>query len=337
MANTFREEISTGSRRKVATVNTINEHLKLPQFKGYDFGADSKLLENKFLRFRPRMVGGIGAYSILVDTSYTNIVDQGGMDFFYLFWALGSIQDDFIDELPKDFEGSQMQRKKEIGQTIFGKEKVFYRGVLHALKTGIKGSPLASEEQSYILGRIREWYKFLVSQEGEVLRTPFEDFSFTNCIQYREEQNLMASRALMATLNGNTCLDPKRQKLENQIGDLSYLTQIIDDIADLPEDLAAERPSFAVGALVDNPDELAKTRRVLLAKDLKKVTPGLFKSIAPQAYEQVENQFQLYRQGIEMNFGKDGKGLSLLAQFTYDLFPHVRNMLYRVNPKFANF
>lgn len=50
---------------------------------------DSDLLAKKLMRFRPRLVGAVAAYAHLSGSTYEEIVEQNGLESFYLFWALG--------------------------------------------------------------------------------------------------------------------------------------------------------------------------------------------------------------------------------------------------------
>lgn len=337
-ARMLRRDLTTNKAIKLNIVEGIRRNLELSQFSSEDFASDHELMESKFLRFRPRLVGAVAAYSLLAEVSHDEMVSQGGMEAFYLFWALGSIQDDFIDSLPKNFDDTDNERRKMVAQSIFGAERKFYRAAFFTLKKNVKNSnELDINHQDYIIDRFTDWYRFLTVQEGAILGTPFGELNFEACKKYREEQNAMAGRALVAALNGKTCLDPSRQALETKIPRLSYLTQLIDDIADLPEDLGAKRPSYAVGALVDNPEELDRLQHLIAEKGIKKVTPRLLRKVAPRAAQKVDELFKQYRTELEHDLQNSGRGLSILGEVMYRYFPYIRNMLYHIKPEFANF
>lgn len=337
-ARMLRRELTTNKGIKSDILERVHSNLEMPQFVDEGMESDNEMMESKLIRFRPRLVGAVAAYSLLSDLSHDELISQGGMEAFYLFWALGSIQDDFIDTLPKNSADTFSERRKSVAQSIFGPDRKFYRATFFTLKSSVKNSTiLESSQQDYIIGRFTEWYRFLIDQEGTVLGKNFEDLSFDICRKYREDQNTMAGKVLVAALNGNTCLDPSRQVLETRIPRLSYLTQVIDDIADLPEDLSAKRPSYAVGALIDNPGELACMQNFIVENGIKKVTPRLFRRIAPQAAKKVDDLFEQYRVELEHDLQHNGRGLSILAEGLYRYFPYIRNLLYRIKPEFANF
>lgn len=296
-----------------------------------------ELLTNKLFRFRPRLVGAVGAYQHLIGASYESLVEQKGMDSFYLFWALGSIQDDFIDELPKTdhLEKEEKRNKSMVGRSIFGGDRTFYRAAHHQLRQQIKTANFGEAQERYLQQKVTDWYRFLIEQEAEVLDTPFEDMSFKYCREYRESQNLQAGSALAAMLNGTSCLDPRRQQIEGTMARFSYLTQIIDDIADTAEDMTAKRPSYAVGALMDNPAELQLMREYIAMNPDCKLTPRRFRRLAPDAYQMVHGAFADYSSELRQSPG--GAELTRVASRLFHVFPYVRNVLYRVDPKYANF
>src|SRR3989344_7614568 len=94
-------ERSVGEKRRIALVRDVERAADLPQFREKDNERERKVLLQKLQSFRPRRIGAIAAYSVFTRKPYEAIVDQGGIDSFYLFWALGGSQDDFIDCLPK--------------------------------------------------------------------------------------------------------------------------------------------------------------------------------------------------------------------------------------------
>lgn len=338
-AGTFLAERQSALQRKNALRHDLANTFELPQFAGAYSQKDTDALDQKLFRFRPRSIGALVVYSSLSGSSYEDIQSQGGRDLFSLFWALGSIQDDFIDELPKDTIGTKGERKKDVAVSIFGDERKFYRGIFYTLKKKLGESDFGEPEKRYLVGKVASWYQFLVDQEADVLGTEFENYTFGYCKNYRELQNQKAGEVLVALLNGRACLDPKKQALEKSVPRFSYLTQIVDDIADLPEDVIAERPSYAVGALVSNPEELARVvQKVKSLNKPIKVTPREFHELAPNSAEMVDSLFQQYREQLVLSsVGGNGEGLSVLAQAMHSWYPYLRGALFKINPSFANF
>jgi hypothetical protein len=311
-----------------------------PHYQGEHEG-DQELLAKKLLRFRPRLVGAVGAYSHLTGQRYNQIVGQGGLENFYLFWALGSIQDDFIDGLPKQLpaEGEDPgeahdRRRALVAQSIFGDDRRFYRAAHHMLRARIKGSDLGEHQTNYALDKVTDWYQFLIDQEAHVLATPFDELDFETSRTYREDQNRRAGTTLVALLNGRNNLDPRYRAVEDPVAEFSFMTQIIDDIADTAEDLSARRPSYAVGALVDNPRDMARMEAYMAANPNAKITPGQFKLVAPEAYDQVYGAFTDYADSLRTSASK---GIATLGTRMFRYFPHIRNALFRIDPKYANF
>lgn len=331
------------------TVVTFKEHAVGGQIKSNiwqklqkevgDSSEDKRCFGAKLLRFRPRMIGAISAYTSFSGVSFEETVRQGGMEAFYLFWGLASIQDDFIDDLQKDDETDRTlsDRRKAVGEAIFGPERCFYRAAFRLLRRELNESALGQKQKEYLAGKVTGWYRFLVAQESEVIHTPLAEMDFCYSKKYREDQNMMAGRVLVAAMNGKTCLSPDKQQLELKLPRFSFLTQIIDDIADTAEDLNAGRPSFSVGALVEHQDELQKMRELIALRGILKVTPRLLKNTAPQSYRQVNEAFRSYCTDLEQAMGKTGKSVIQLACAVYNYFPYVRNLLYRINPQVANF
>ena len=164
---------------------------------------------------------------------------------------------------------------------------------------------------------------------------PFEVLTFSMCQQYRERQNLQAGSTLVAILNEQNCLISEFQRIEPLVSQFSFLTQIIDDIADTGEDLTAMRPSYAVGALVNNPEELERIQVFITEHQYAKITPRQFRRIAPQSYALINQTFNGYCKEFEKQTGKHG--LTRLARTLYSFYPAVRNILFKVNANIANF
>lgn len=305
-------------------------------YQGSSQDEDTELLTNKLLRFRPRLIGAVGVYNYLSCRESTT-TDTQSLENFYLFWALGSIQDDFIDTLPKYRPGetSEHRRQCDVAQAIFGDERRFYRAAYHQLRENIHASNAGKPEQAYMIDKVTGWYQFLINQEAAVLETPLDDMTFESCKTYREDQNLQAGSALVALLNGPNCLNPTHQEIEPIVAEFSFLTQIMDDIADTAEDLTAERPSYAVGALLDHPSEMAAVRAYIAAHPNAKLTPHRLNTLAPGSLHIITETFNGYLNHLYEQTGS--KTLTSIASGLFHYYPYIRNVLYCINPKYANF
>ena len=329
-------ERSVGEKRRIALVRDVERAADLPQFREKDNERERKVLLQKLQSFRPRRIGAIAAYSVFTRKPYEAIVDQGGIDSFYLFWALGGSQDDFIDCLPK--KSVPVEKEKHlIKEAIFGEKRKIYRGALYLLNNKTEALDMARPEKNYVKQRVAHWYKFLIDQESHIIHTPFDQYTFDYSRKYREDQNFEAGRVATVCLNGRGCLDPKLQRFETILPRFSYLTQMIDDIADTAEDVLAQRPSFSVGALIDHPQELERFRSEVIDKGVEKVYPSLLKKVAPQAYAQIYHTFQEYCSILEKEIGIDARGLTTIATAIYHVFPKIRGVLYRLHPELSYF
>lgn len=330
--HTFGKEIKGGIKTELEQVVAENERYQDPSVEEHLSKVTSKLL-----RFRPRMLGAILTYSQLTGQSYDSLMDQGGLDSFYMFWALGSIQDDFIDEIPKPSqdEADVAKSKALIGKAIFGDNRRLYRAAYRQLNHHIDASNFGEGQTHYIRGKVADWYRFVAAQEAEVLQTPFAQMDFEYCKDYRESQNARAGGVLVAMLNGVNCLHPELQAVEQDVSKFSFLTQIMDDIADTAEDLTAQRPSYATGALIDNPAELQRMREYIDKHPGAKVTPGQFRQVAPAAYGKIRQAHKSYCK--ELKDLEGGKAMTNLARGAFFVFPYFRNLMYKINPDFANF
>ena len=68
----------------------------------------------------------------------------------------------------------------------------------------------------------------------------------------------------------------------------SFTTKIMDDIADLNEDIQCKRPSYAVGAIRENPDEFKCMKEFLDNNpSVAKITPEMFKKLCPNSFSKV--------------------------------------------------
>lgn len=334
MARAAVTEYTPGREIKARLRNSLYQLIDTTaHYQDNNYQADTELLTNKLLRFRPRLIGALGVHNYLTDST----AQTPALENFYLFWALGSIQDDFIDTLPKykPDEASLQERQRTIATSIFGDNRRFYRAAHHQLRQNLQNNYFGDKQQNYMTQKVTDWYRFLIAQEADVLEVPLHDMTYQSCRAYREEQNLHAGSALVALLNGEDCLNPERQRIESVVAQFSYLTQIIDDIADTAEDLIAERPSYAVGALLDHPAELDRMRCYVMENPHTKLTPYVFNRLAPESLRVLTETFGEYQTTLYALAGS--RGLTTIASSLFKHFPYIRNVIFRINPKFANF
>lgn len=335
--NTFQHEQSYGTMLRQTIQTDLDKLLDQPRFYQESTEEDRALLTSKLLRFRPRLTGALSIYAIFANKTYQDIVDQGGLEPFYVFWFLGSAQDDFIDTLTPSPEEDKNQVIGAIRQSIFGEDRMLYRAGYHLFQQYIDTLEAGDDQKHYLRKTGAHWYRFLAEQEATVLTHPLSMYSFDYAKRYRETQNGSVGQVLTALLNGKNCLEPDLQRLEIMLPKFSYLTQIIDDIADTFEDLEANRPSYVVGALVDNPDELAVVENIRSQGKITKLSPKQLHRYAPNAYGKISSAFHHYTDQLEQATGMSGRSINLIAYDVYRFFPSVRNLLYRINPQYANF
>lgn len=339
----FLDGIASGLLKGGAINGRLSDELKseLERRAQKPSSADAKkedweMYTNKLLRFRPRLIGSLGAYAALGNVTAGQVEGRGGMEMFRMMWFLGSSQDDLIDTYKNPDLTDQKEIAKELRKVIFGPERVFYQAAFTVIGNELKESDFEPEAKTYLRQKFADWYRFLVHQEAEVMTRPFSEMNFAYGTQYREEQNQKIGEVLVACLNGKECLNPKLQDLEDIIPKLSFRTQIIDDIADIPEDLESERPSYATGALNDNQDELALMREYLQAHEIAKMTPELFRNIAPKSAGLVEQQYKKYGDELAQK-GVAGKMLASIGSAMFTLYPKFRDTMYKINPAYSNF
>lgn len=130
-------EAQRGMRQNDGIRIKIEEEL---QRRGVDFKSEEvrkgwEFFDKKLLRFRPRLFGAIGAYAMLTDQTYSEVVAQGGMRAFKALWALAAIQDDLIDDLSRRelSKACEQERKNLLRNAIFGKDKEFYRAAYRVI------------------------------------------------------------------------------------------------------------------------------------------------------------------------------------------------------------
>lgn len=302
---------------------------------------DWKLFEKKLLLPRWRLNGAIGAYGMLTEQNFDEISRQKGLFPFKALWMIGSIQDDLIDEIEKESMDSFASKNEcvvSLRKAIFGKDRVFYQAAYACLIDYLIEMPeFKEEEKLYLCKLMADWFRFLLEQEAEVFLHNFTDYNFEYSVCYREEQNFRVGRALTAALNGIRCLDPELQALEKIIPRLSFRTQMVDDIADTGEDIAFKRPSYAIGALVSHPFELAAMETFFAQHPATKLRPANFRKIAPQSYDMLYGTFQRYGREVVEQMGNKGKMLTSIGTITYHIFPYVRDVIYSINSRYANF
>lgn len=232
-----------------------------------------EMFATKMIRVRPRFIGAFASYSVLSGLSNTEVLDNHGAALFRLMWFLGSAQDDYIDEIPRDKINQHINPSKLIKQSIFGKEMEFYNACYKVLGDYIEELDVSRDKKHMIKVRIKKWYDFLVHQEVEIMGLDFAKYNFENCVKYREDQNFTVGSLLVMLLNGNSVDNSRLQRLETVIPKLSFRMQIVDDIGDLKEDIEAQRPSYAVGALMEHPNEFKAVEALIQKGVIVKVTP----------------------------------------------------------------
>lgn len=127
------------------------------------------------------------------------------------------------------------------------------------------------------------------------------------------------------------------QYLEYVIPMLSFRTQIVDDISDIPEDLRMGRPSYCVGALVDYPDELTYMRAYLSKhREVSKIKPREFKRIAPKSYALIVETYRQYGENL-CGLGQSMAFLCEVGDMLFNWFPMIQGVLCKINPQAANF
>lgn len=294
----------------------------------------------KLLCFRPRLIGAIAAHSTLTGALYHEKQTSGILGGFHMLFFTGSVQDDSIDMIKKEeliLAGKTLlERKKYIQTTIFGRNQIFYRAAFSVFVDYLHESRLTDEQKRYIKHKVADWYQFLLTQETNVIMTPFSEYTFDYSRHYREKQNGKIGAVLTALLNGNKCLDPEYQKLERFIPRLSFRTQIIDDVADTTEDIAIQRPSYAIGALNEFWDELMILKELTKKHPNIKIRPNLLAKLAPRSFDLLLKQYASYGEEL-LALGKAGKLLKTIGDKLFYLFPTIRDWVYQIAPDFANF
>ncbi len=272
----------------------------------------------------------VACYSILSGRSYQEI-DPEALDSFKLFWFLGDSQDDTID-----FPDSQARGGKVVDE-IFRGNGLGHRKILSLINKKIQDSPgLGQNERHYLRVRIKSWYDFIRQQEINLEQLPKGRQGLEFCRSYRESQNMAAGSVLTAILNWSECNDPELRKLEVIVPKFSFLSQIIDDIGDLPEDIEAQRPSYALGALRDHPNEFSRVLEEIQSDRIQKFSYRQLRELAPLSRTDLESLFILYENElINIAGGRVGVFIKLAQQF-YWHFSGTRDLLYKISPSWAS-
>lgn len=333
LAATALGEQTIGRQIKTRLKNDINDVFTDPRFKDDDEEVKTPFM-NKLVEIRPRMVGALSVYSALSGIPYFEIAKNKGIECFYIFWRMADGQDDLIDAPKRHNQNGQRPFKEKLFKYEGGE---FFRGAIHLLEKKITEGKMGEMEKRYLKEKVSGWYRFLSDQEQRIQSEDFSSFDFNYYRKYREEQNQTAGEVLVALLNWDKCLDPNFQKLETIIPKFSFTTQMVDDIADTVEDVEAQRPSFAIGALTNNPEEFEKFLTEVRKRGIKKVHPSLLRKFAPQSYRLLREQFREYCLFLETHSGRKGRGFSIIANSVFLYFPSVRDFLFKLNPKIANF
>jgi len=169
------------------------------------------------------------------------------------------------------------------------------------------------------------------------LQTEFHKLNFKRCVEYREQQNQKIGELLVMLLNGNSLNDIYLQSVAQILPRLSFRTQIIDDIADLGEDLLAKRPSFAVGALLDNPKEFEKVSEYIEQTPNTKLKPKILHELAPDTYKEIRQKFDTYGRELDA-LGSEARMLRRIGDKMFDYFPVFRDIVYNyISKEAANF
>jgi hypothetical protein len=304
----------------------------LPQISIDRFSSQYEAIAERFCDFLPRTYASIVTFSLLTGKRYEDL-SREGLEASRLFWQVGHKQDDIIDDPLK-----QTDDRESILQDIFSGEGIGHRKTLALLYRRIESSPqLATEDKHYLRVMVKSWFNFIGNQERELSNTPREQQDFQFCREYREKQNMMAGRVICALLNWSDCRTEKGQEVELILPRFSYMSQIIDDIGDLPEDLAANRPSFAVGALNTNRDEGLAIEAAIADKGIKKFSYDELKQLAPQSTQLLDDLFRDYRRSAFELGGAKTDMILAIAQAAYFKYSRLRNIIYKINPAWATF
>lgn len=321
-----RSALPKAKRRLTAEIEAT-----LPEIKVDPGTVWRAAISERFCDFLPRTLASVTTYCLITDKRYSQLSGEG-RDASRLFWQVGHKQDDIIDDPSRIAGGDKILRE------VFNGEGIGHRKTLALLYKKIDGSPeLKAGDKHYLRLRIKSWFDFLDVQEKGLTGVPESQFGFGFCRRYREEQNMMAGRAVCALLNWSDCQTPVGLHAEITLPKFSYMSQIIDDVGDLPEDMAARRPSFAIGVLNENPQEKVNLVDTIREHNVKKMTYKLLKDVAPESTMLLDELFEGYRAGA-LEMGGERVGLILdIAKMAYSNYSKLRDVIYKIDPAWATF
>ncbi len=321
-----RSALPKAKRRLTAEIEAT-----LPQIKVDPGTVWRAAISERFCDFLPRTLASVTTYCLITGKRYSQLSGEG-RDASRLFWQVGHKQDDIIDD-PKRTAGGD-----NILKEVFSGEGIGHRKTLALLFKKIDSSrELQASDKHYLRLRIKSWFDFLDEQEKGLTGVPESQFGFKFCRRYREEQNMMAGRVVCALLNWSDCQTPIGLHAEMTLPKFSYMSQIIDDVGDLPEDMAARRPSFAIGALNENLQERASLIDAIRKQNVKKMTYKLLKDTAPESTALLDELFESYRTAA-LKMGGEKVGLVLdIAKMAYSNYSRLRDVIYKIDPAWATF
>jgi len=291
-----------------------------------------KAISDRFCDFLPRTYASIATFCLLSEKRYQDI-SKDGLDSSRLFWQLGHKQDDIIDAPDRTVSAGS-----KVLQDIFSNDGIGHNKTIALLKNKITLSQeLTEENKSYLLRMIASWFDLLKTQEDELSHMRGEDLSFEYCRRHREEQNMMAGRVVCALLSWEDCQTEKGQYVERALPQFSYMSQLIDDICDLPEDIEASRPSFALGALNEYPNEKKRIINVIKEDDSKKLSYTVLSKEAPNVTKLLDSLFDFYRTEASELGGKNTRLILDIARLMYSNYSKVKRITQRINPSWATF
>jgi hypothetical protein len=329
LGETFLGEKARLPKTKARLLREIQS--SLPQIVLNPSDSGYQAVAERFCDFLPRTYASVAAFCMLSGKRYGDISPEA-LDASRLFWQIGHKQDDIIDDPNRQNDGNT------IIHDIFADEGVGHRKTLALLYKKIESSSeLSPEDKHYLRIKIKSWFDFIGEQESGIRNAQEEDFSLDFCKDYRESQNMMAGSVVSALLNWSDCTSEKGQRVERILPKFSYMSQIIDDVGDIPEDLEANRPSFAVGALNEHPDEKALVTDTIMRSSLKKLSYDNLKRFAPESVQILDQLFEEYYQVASELGGKETQMVLGIAKIAYVYYAKFREVIYRLNPAWATF
>lgn len=99
----------------------------------------------------------------------------------------------------------------------------------------------------------------------------------------------------------------------------------------------AQRPSYAVGAPIEHPNELQRVRKEIAQQGVKKVTPEFLKTYAPDSFARIMAKYGEYGASLD-KVGIRGELLKTIGNHMFTTFPAIRDVIYNyINKSWANF